>query len=108
MPTPPILCLRFAAYLTIGLAQDSRPSGSLVLTRKALSSFTPCRFIPAHKNPHYAQMYGPPPDCKRFEDGRRDSLRKCIRPLPRNSHSEGRVFRLQLQQREIPTSRRSI
>src|SRR5216684_4220626 len=29
----------------------------------------------------YAQMYGPPPDCKRFEDGRRDSLRKCIRPL---------------------------
>src|SRR6202030_4147386 len=26
-------------------------------------------------------MYGPPPDCKRFEDGRRDSLRKCIRPL---------------------------
>jgi hypothetical protein len=28
--------------------------------------------------------------------------------LPRNSHSESRVFRLQLQQREIPTSRRSI
>jgi len=26
-------------------------------------------------------MYGPPPDCKRFEVGRRDSLRKCIRPL---------------------------
>src|ERR1700758_3288425 len=38
IPTPPILCLRFAAYLTIGLAQDSRPSGSLVLTLKALSS----------------------------------------------------------------------
>src|SRR5215831_12296312 len=37
-PPHPILCLRFAAYLTIGLAQDSRPSGSLVLTRKALSS----------------------------------------------------------------------
>jgi eukaryotic-like serine/threonine-protein kinase len=55
IPTPPILYLRFAAYLTIGLAQDSRPSGSLVLTRKALSSSTPCRFIPAHKHPHYAQ-----------------------------------------------------
>src|ERR1700722_7668016 len=26
-------------------------------------------------------MYGPPPDCKRFEVRRRDSLRKCIRPL---------------------------
>src|SRR5512146_2638177 len=52
--TPPILCLRFAAYLTIGLAQDSRPSGSLVLTRKALSSSTPCRFIPAHINRHSA------------------------------------------------------
>jgi len=26
-------------------------------------------------------MYGPPPDCKRFEVGRKDSLRKCIRPL---------------------------
>src|SRR5215469_2375281 len=48
IPSPPILCLRFAAYLTIGLAQDSRPSGSLILTRKALSSSTPCRFIPAH------------------------------------------------------------
>src|SRR5215469_17052041 len=32
IPTPPILCLRFAAYLTIGLAQDSRPSGSLLLS----------------------------------------------------------------------------
>jgi hypothetical protein len=53
-------------------------------------------------------VYGPPPDCKRFEVRRRDSLRKCIRPLPRNSHSGSRVFRLQLQQREIPTSRRSI
>ena len=39
------------------------------------------------KHPHYAQMYGPPPDCKRFEDGRRDSLRKCIRPLSGESLS---------------------
>jgi hypothetical protein len=26
-------------------------------------------------------MYGPPPDCKRFEVERNYSLRKCIRPL---------------------------
>jgi hypothetical protein len=26
-------------------------------------------------------MYGPPLDCKGFEVGRRESLRKCIRPL---------------------------
>ena len=32
-------------------------------------------------------MYGPPPDCKRFEVGRRDSLRKCIRPLSGESLS---------------------
>jgi hypothetical protein len=61
IPTPPILYLRFAAYLTIGLAQDSRPSGSLVLTRKALSSSTPCRFIPAHKHLDYTQNPLPPP-----------------------------------------------
>jgi hypothetical protein len=28
-----------------------------------------------------AIMYGPPPDCKRVEVERSDSLRKCIRPL---------------------------
>ena len=38
LPTSPILYLRFAAYLTIGLAQDSRPSGSLLLSSKALAS----------------------------------------------------------------------
>src|SRR5438270_8434543 len=32
-------------------------------------------------------MYGPPPDCKGFEVGRRDSLRKCIRPLSGESLS---------------------
>jgi hypothetical protein len=31
-------------------AQGSRPSGSLLLSRKALSSSTSCRFIPAHKH----------------------------------------------------------
>src|SRR5215472_8663160 len=49
---PPRLypCLRFAAYLTIGLAQNSGPSGSLVLTRKDSSSSASCRFNPAHCN----------------------------------------------------------
>src|SRR5215469_3259814 len=47
------LCLRFAAYLAIGLAQDSRPSRSLAFTPKALSSSTSCRFSPAHTNPDF-------------------------------------------------------
>src|ERR1700731_2781498 len=54
MATPPILYLRFAGSLAVA-AQDSRPSGSLLLSCEALSSSTSCRFIPAHKNPHYAQ-----------------------------------------------------
>ena len=33
-------------------------------------------------------MYGPPPDCKRFEVERSDSLRKCIRPLSGESLSQ--------------------
>src|SRR5215467_14033159 len=51
-PYPPrlYLCLRFAAYLTIGLAQDSRPSRSLLLSRGTLSFSTSYRFIPAHCN----------------------------------------------------------
>ncbi len=47
MATPPILYLRFAGSLAVA-AQDSRPSGSLFLSCKALSSSTSCRFIPAH------------------------------------------------------------
>src|ERR1039457_3201737 len=54
MATPPILYLRFTASLAVA-AQDSRPSRSLVFTRKALSSSTSCRFIPAHKHRHYTQ-----------------------------------------------------
>ncbi len=38
-------------------------------------------FFNTHRRLH--SMYGPPPDCKRFEVERRDSLRKCIRPLKR-------------------------
>ena len=52
LPTPPILYLRFTASLTVA-AQDSRPSGSLLLPRKALSSSTTCRFNPAHVNRDY-------------------------------------------------------
>ncbi len=47
-PTPPILYLRFTASLTVA-AQDSRPSGSLLLSRKALSSST---FIPVYPGAH--------------------------------------------------------
>jgi hypothetical protein len=42
IPTPPILYLRFTASLAVA-AQDSRPSGSLLLSCKALSSSTSCR-----------------------------------------------------------------
>src|SRR4029077_15615338 len=49
-----IYYLRFAGSLAVA-AQDSRPSGSPLLSCKALSSSTSCRFIPAHKNRHYAQ-----------------------------------------------------
>src|SRR5579864_2419528 len=52
IPTPPILYLRFTASLAVA-AQDSRPSGSLLLSCKALSSSASCRFIPAHKYSHY-------------------------------------------------------
>ena len=33
------------------------------------------------------KMYGPSPDCKRFEVVRKDSSRKCIRPLSGESLS---------------------
>jgi hypothetical protein len=42
MATPPILYLRFAGSLAVA-AQDSRPSGSLLLSREALSSSASCR-----------------------------------------------------------------
>src|SRR6266542_2073685 len=53
-PTPPILYLRFTASLTVAV-QDSRPSGSLVLSRKALSSSTFMPVYPAHTNRDYTQ-----------------------------------------------------
>ena len=62
MATPPILYLRFTASLAVA-AQDSRPSGSLLLSRKALSSSTSCRFIPAHKNRDFTHL----PSLRGFE-----------------------------------------
>src|ERR1019366_3185636 len=59
IPTPPILCLRFAVSLAVA-AQDSRPSGSLLLSRKALSSSTSCRFSPAHCNRDVSTACPPP------------------------------------------------
>src|ERR1700687_4944141 len=46
---PPRLSSVYASLSTSRYpAQDSRPSGSLLLSRKALSSSASCRFIPAH------------------------------------------------------------
>ncbi len=52
-PTPPILYLRFTASLTVA-AQDSRPSGSLLLSRKALSSST---FMPVYPGAHKSPLH---------------------------------------------------
>src|SRR5439155_7142087 len=52
---PPRLypCLRFTESLAVS-AQDSGPSGSLVLSRKNFAFSASCRFNPAHINRHYA------------------------------------------------------
>ena len=48
---PPHLSSVYASLSTSRYpAQDSRPSGSLLLSRKELSSSASCRFIPAHCN----------------------------------------------------------
>src|SRR5205807_9216047 len=54
--TPPRLYpyLRFTVSLAVA-AQDSGPSGSLLLSRKNFPFSASCRFTPAHKNPHNAQ-----------------------------------------------------
>src|ERR1017187_788153 len=54
--SPPRLypCLRFTEFLAVA-AQDSGPSGPLVLSRKNFAFSTSYRFIPAHKNPHFTQ-----------------------------------------------------
>jgi hypothetical protein len=47
---PPHLSSVYASLNTSRYpAQDSRPSGSLLLSREALSSSASCRFIPAHR-----------------------------------------------------------
>jgi len=48
MATPPILYLRFAVSLAV-TAQDSGPSGSLLLSRENFAFSASYRFIPAHK-----------------------------------------------------------
>ena len=48
-------CLRFTVSLAVA-AQDSRPSGSLLLSRKELSSSTSSRFSPAHCNRDFATV----------------------------------------------------
>src|SRR4029077_19718821 len=47
---PPRLSSVYASLCTSRYpVQDSRPSGSLLLSRKELSSSASCRFIPAHR-----------------------------------------------------------
>src|SRR5215472_15259130 len=55
---PPHLfpCLRFAAYLAIGLAQNSGPSGSLILSRKNFAFSASCRFSAAHCNGDFSTV----------------------------------------------------
>jgi len=52
-PTPPILYLRFTASLAVAV-QDSRPSGSLLLSCKALSSST---FMPVYPGALTSPLY---------------------------------------------------
>src|SRR6266478_447641 len=53
LDSPPRLypCLRFTEFLAVS-AQDSGPSGSLVLSSKNFAFSASCRFSPAHKNRH--------------------------------------------------------
>jgi hypothetical protein len=50
-------CLRFTESLAVS-AQDSGPSGSLVLSRKNFAFSASCRFNPAHKYRHYTHDRG--------------------------------------------------
>src|SRR5215470_1406533 len=61
-PTPPILYLRFTASLTVAV-QDSRPSGSLLLSRKALSSST---FMPVYPGAHKSLLHSEPDKPNKF------------------------------------------
>jgi hypothetical protein len=91
MATPPILYLRFAGSLAVA-AQDSRPSGSLLLSCEALSSSTSCRFIPAHK--HRCFTHYPSPSCGAGAPPRRA---RCSPPhlrlmIPRAESAGSRPF----------------
>src|SRR5580693_7184801 len=56
---PPRLSSVYASLCTSRYpAQDSRPSGSLLLSRKELSSSASCRFSPAHCNGLFATVIG--------------------------------------------------
>src|ERR1700719_3686022 len=57
---PPRLSSVYASLNTSRYpAQDSRPSGSLLLSREELSSSASCRFIPAHCNGDLTSVGGP-------------------------------------------------
>src|SRR5262252_3941868 len=71
IPTPPILYLRFVGSLAVA-TQDSRPSGSLLLSRETLSFSASCRFIPAHRNRDFSQL---------TIVGHHSGLKMCPKPM---------------------------
>ena len=63
-------------------AQDSRPSGSLFLSRKALSSSTSCRFSPAHCNGDFSPIMSRIPYLRNTKE-----LRGCLKRLSTSDES---------------------
>jgi hypothetical protein len=59
-------------------ARPCRPDEQLKVSRNVNATLWQSQLV-ATSALH--SMYGPPPNCKRFEVGRKDSPRKCIRPL---------------------------
>jgi hypothetical protein len=53
-------------------------------------------------------MYGPPPDCKRFEVEEANSLRKCIRPLGGEFLSGHSMMMRACRSFKIPRSQRAL
>jgi hypothetical protein len=59
------------------------------------------------KHRDITQMYGPPPNCKRFEVERSNSLRKCIRPLSGESLSRHSMMIRACRSFKMPRSLRT-
>src|ERR1700728_4922898 len=72
---PPRLSSVYASLCTSRYpAQDSRPSGSLLLSRKELSSSASCRFIPAHCNRDISTVKADQGDEQKPRDNRQEPV----------------------------------